>query len=567
MKILGISGFYHDSAAALIVDGKVVSAVEEERFSGKKHDSSFPYKSIEWILDSNNLTIKDIDKIAWYECPKLKEERIKKTYWKNFPKSLPTTIDLLTWKKRTNPIPHLKKIGWLKHIHYVEHHISHLAYSFITSPFEHATLISVDGVGEWDTAVYGLGVGNTYVQPLKRIAYPNSLGMFYAAITAFLGFKPNSGEYKVMGLAAFGNQNDLYKEQFDKIIWWNGDKNEFEMDMKYFSYQYSNTKMYTFALSKLFGIPPRVPESELEEMHKDIAFSLQSAYERVFFKFLNWAHQEHPYQNLCLSGGCAYNGTANGKITKMTPFKKVWIPPAPSDSGSAIGAALQIYYKYKPSTFREHINKSPYLGPKYSELEIELALQQKNIFFSKKKKLSDPELVKKVASLLNEGKIIGWYQGRTEFGARALGNRSILANPCIPDIKAKVNKVIKKREAFRPFAPMVTADSADKYFELNGQSVPYMNQVVKVKNDYIASLPSITHVDKSARVQTLEARQNPLMYSLLESFQNKSGYPILLNTSFNLRGQTMVNTPEEAIWTFKNCEMDYLVMGNYLISK
>lgn len=567
MKILGISAFYHDSAAALIVDGKVVSAVEEERFSGKKHDSSFPYKSIEWILDSNNLTIKDIDKIAWYECPKLKEDRIKKTYWKNFPKSLPTTIDLLTWKKRTNPIPHLKKIGWNKNIHFVEHHISHLAYSFITSKFEHATLVSVDGVGEWDTAVYGLGIGNTYVQPLKRIAYPNSLGMFYAAITAFLGFKPNSGEYKVMGLAAFGNDNDLYKEQFDKIIWWNDTKNEFEMDMKYFSYQYSNTKMYTFALSKLLGISPRIPESELEQVHKDIAFSLQSAYERVFFKFLNWAHKEHPYQNLCLSGGCAYNGTANGKITKMTPFKNVWIPPAPSDSGSAVGAALQIYYKYKPSTFREHINKSPYLGPKYSELEIELALQQKNIFFSKKKKLSDSELVKKVASLLNEGKIIGWYQGRTEFGARALGNRSILANPCIPDIKAKVNKVIKKREAFRPFAPMVTAEYADKYFELNGQSVPYMNQVVKVKDDYIASLPSITHVDKSARVQTLEARQNPLMHSLLEAFQNKSGYPILLNTSFNLRGQTMVNTPQEAIWTFKNCEMDYLVMGNYLISK
>ena len=566
MKILGISAFYHDSAASLIIDGKIISAVEEERFSGKKHDSSFPYKSIQWILESNNLKISDIDKIAWYEIPSVKKDRIKKTFWSNFPKSILTAKDVLSWDKRTNPITHLKKIGWDKEVDYVDHHISHLAYSFLTSPFRKSALISVDGVGEWDTAVYGLGVENTYIQPLKRITYPNSLGMFYATITAFLGFKPNSGEYKVMGLAAYGDQSDKYKKQFEELINWNETTNQFEMNMKYFSYTWSNGRMYTFAISKLFGISPRVPESELEQIHKDIAFSLQSHYERIFFKFLNWAYEQHPVENLCLSGGCAYNGLANGKITLNTKFRNVYIPPAPSDAGSYIGADLSIYYNYDKKPFKEK-NISPYLGPNYTENQIESEFYIQNLSFSKRQKLGEVELVKKVAKLLKEGKIIGWFQGRLEFGARALGNRSILANPCIPDIKPKVNKVIKKREAFRPFAPMVTDEDASKYFELNNQYIPYMNQVVKVKDDFIATLPSITHVDRTARVQMLKPNLNPLMHSLLKEFEKQSGYPILLNTSFNLRGQTMVNTPAEAIQTFKNCEMDYLVIGNYLLSK
>jgi carbamoyltransferase len=574
MKILGISAFYHDSAAALIVDGKIVAAVEEERFSGKKHDPSFPYKSIDWILKSNNLKISDIDKIAWYECPTLKKDRIRKTFWKRFPKSLGIIFDFLTWKKRTDPIPHLKKIGWDKNVHFVEHHISHLAYSFLTSNFEKAVLISVDGVGEWDTAVYGVGVNNTYVQPLERVSYPNSLGMFYATLTSFLGFKPNSGEYKVMGLAAFGSTKDKFKKEMEKLIWWNNKTNQFEMNMKYFSYEYSNKKMYTFELAKLFNISPRVPESELEQIHKDIAFSLQSHYERIFFKFLNYAYSKTPYDNLCLSGGCAYNGTANGKILEKTKFKNVYIPPAPSDSGSAIGAALSIYYKYKNVKIRDYNNVSAYLGPKYTDADYELSIfyhhhnnVQKIDRKKVKKYLKESDLIEDVSTYLKEGKIIGWFQGRTEFGARALGNRSILANPCIPDIKPKVNKVIKKREGFRPFAPMVTSQDADKYFQMNGQKVPYMNQVVKVKDSFIANLPSITHVDGTARVQTLEEKINPLMHSLLKKFEYKSGYPILLNTSFNLRGQTMVNTPNEAIWTFQNCEMDYLVIGNYIISK
>jgi len=564
MRILGISAFYHDSAAALIVDGKVVSAQEEERFTGIKHDQRFPINSIKWILKQNKLKINQIDKIVWYEDPKKKFERFKAQWHKYFPKTLGLTKKLIFWKSNNNIEKIIREeLGYRGSIEYVEHHISHLAYSFYTSPFNEAHLFSVDGVGENETAILGLGVKGRYIQPLERTHFPHSLGLLYATITAFLGFKPNSGEYKVMGLAAYGSDKDVYREQFEKLAKLNG--NNLELDLKYFSFHYSEKKMFTFKMSELFGITPRIPESELEQVHKDIAFSLQAHYERLFFTMLNNFYKHYPMDNLCLSGGCAYNGLANGKITINTPYKNVYVPPAPSDAGSAIGAALYVWMK-EPLNKRVE-NTNPYLGPAYTHADYLNTIRQ-YVPIEKVKHMASPiALTKEVAKLINEGAIIGWFKGSSEFGQRALGHRSILANPTIPDIKPKVNRVIKKREGFRPFAPMVTADEANNYFEMLGQEVPYMNQVFKVKDGYIAGLPSITHADGTARVQTVTREFNTDIYFLLKEFKKLSGYPILLNTSFNLRGQTMVLDPETAIKTFYDCEMDYLVLGSYIISK
>lgn len=564
MRILGISAFYHDSAAALIVDGKVISAQEEERFTGIKHDQRFPINSIKWILKQNKIKINQIDKIVWYENPKKKFERFKDQWHKYFPKTLGLTKKLIFWRANNNIEEIIREqLGYRGSIEYVEHHTSHLAYTFYTSPFTESHLFSVDGVGENETAILGLGLKGRYIQPLETTHFPNSLGLLYATITAFLGFKPNSGEYKVMGLAAYGNNKDVYKEHFEKLAKLNG--NNLELDLKYFSFHYSDKKMFTFKMTELFGITPRIPESELEQVHKDIAFSLQAHYERLFFKMLNNFHKHYPMDNLCLSGGCAYNGLANGKITLNTPYKNVYVPPAPSDAGSAIGCALYVYHKDVTKSRVENTN--PYLGPSYSQADYRNAIE-KLVPMGKWKATTNPiALTKEVARLINDGAIVGWFKGASEFGQRALGHRSILANPTIPDIKPKVNRVIKKREGFRPFAPMVTFDEANNYFEMLGQDVPYMNQVFKVKDDFIAGLPSITHADGTARVQTVTRESNTDIYFLLKEFKKLSGYPILLNTSFNLRGQTMVLDPETAINTFYDCEMDYLILGSYIISK
>ena len=565
MKILGISGYYHDSAAALIIDGKVVSAQEEERFTGIKHDSRFPINSIKWILKQNRIKINQIDKIVWYEDPKKKYERFKEQYHKYFPKTWRLTKKLWNWKK-DNDIEKIirTQLGYKGIIQYCEHHISHLAYSFYTSPYDNADLISIDGVGENETSICALGVKGRYIQPLERNYFPHSLGLLYATITAFLGFKPNSGEYKVMGLAAYGSSKDKFKKEFEQLAKIT-DSNHIELNLKYFSFHYSEREMYTEKMAELFVITPRIPESELEQVHKDIAFSLQAHYERLFFKLLNSFQTHSKNENLCLSGGCAYNGLANGKITKYTNYKNVYVPPAPSDAGSAIGAALWSWMKDINSKKIE--NTTPFLGPSHSTVDCLNAIVKLVPSDKYKRYTNYYPLTERVAELISDGAIIGWFQDGSEFGQRALGNRSILANPTIPNIKPKVNRVIKKREGFRPFAPMVSFEDANKYFDMCGQEVPYMNQVFQVKDDFIAGLPSITHIDGSARVQTVRSTFNPLIYMLLKKFEKLSGYPILLNTSFNLRGQTMVLDPETAIKTFYDCEMDYLVLGNYLISK
>jgi carbamoyltransferase len=566
MVSLGISAFYHDSAACLFENGKVIAAIEEEKLSGIKHDNSFPIKAIKWLLHYSNKTISDIDTICWYENPNLKYDRVKNTlgkyWWKN----------RKTWKAFKKEFEEAegnlsmylaKRLNYVKDIEYIKHHHSHLAFSYYTSPFDKAVGISIDGVGEWETALVTKCSENTF-EDIHSLTFPNSLGLVYSTITSYLGFKPNNGEYKVMGLAPYGDSTK-FKDVFDKISNFDIGGN-IKINQKYFTWKYSNTDMYTYKLVKLIGFEPREPESKIEQHHMDLAAALQKWYESCFYYFINHSMQQYDTGNLVLGGGSAYNGTANGKIQKHTSVKQIWIPFAPSDAGSSIGACLYHWHNILGNAkVKGGDNQSPYLGPEWNNDQFLNTLLRedvptKNIKFYDTQK----ELCKEVAKLINEGSVIGWFQGRTEFGARALGNRSILANPHLPDVRDRINRVVKKRELFRPFAPSVVVEEYTKYFTSEGE-VPYMNQVVKV-TDY-KSIPSVTHVDKSARIQTVSKKQNPLYHMLLKEFKKVSGTPILLNTSFNLRGHTMTNDPQKAIWTFLNSDMDYLVLGNYLIDK
>jgi carbamoyltransferase len=568
MVSLGISAFYHDSAVCLFENGKVIAAIEEEKLSGIKHDNSFPIKAIKWVLQYSKKSISDIDTICWYEDPQLKYDRVKNTLgkrwwknrklWKKFKEEFESTEGDLTMYLA-------KKLNFTGKIEYVKHHNSHLAFSYYTSPFQTAVGISIDGVGEWETALAVRCKDNTF-EEIKSITFPHSLGLVYSTITAYLGFKPNNGEYKVMGLAPYGDPS-VYKDIFDRIARLDTG-GTFEINQKYFTWQYSNTDMYTYDLVKLIGFEPREAESAIEQKHMDLAAALQKWYESYFYFFTNHCMQQSDSSNLVLGGGSAYNGTANGKIQKHTSVKELWIPFAPSDAGSAIGACLYHWHNTlgNPKVVGGD-NQSPYLGPKWNNkqlLDIILKNRTENKILDVVYYDSLDLLCKDTAKLINDGNIIGWFQNRTEFGARALGNRSILANPHLPDVRDRINKVVKKREMFRPFAPSVTFEDYSKYFISEGE-VPYMNQVVKV-TDY-KSIPSVTHVDGSARIQTVRKEINPLYYNLLKEFEKVSGTPILLNTSFNLRGHTMTNDPQKAIWTFLNCDMDYLVIGNYLISK
>lgn len=561
--ILGISCGYHDSAAALIKNGKVLGAVEEERFTGIKHDSSFPIETIKWLYSEFKVEKDDIDAICFYENPNLKLDRIQKSTKRG---------GILNYFNRTKIIKRNKKeykkldtlINSIKgentKIIYGDHHLSHVAYSYYTSPFNKSTILSVDGVGEWETTSMYYGESNRLVK-IGTVNFPHSLGMLYSTITAFLGFKPNEGEYKVMGLAPYGDSKRFEKE-FSKLIYTKEDS--YEIDMKYFTYDYSDKLMFNDKLSRLFKVVNRLPEDEITQDHKDIAAGLQSVYEKIFFHLLNKLYVKKQTNNLCLSGGCAYNGTANGKILKNTNYKKVYIPPAPSDAGSAIGCALHYYYSTNIESVRVD-NTYPYLGPSYTNDYIESVLNSMDseIFYVRK---LYSEVVEIIANQIKEGNVVGWFQGRMEFGARALGNRSILANPRDPQMKSRVNRVIKKREGFRPFAPIVKLEEQSKFFDYD-ESVPYMNQVIQVKKEHQKDLPAITHIDGSARIQSLKQSNHSLMYKLLNKLAVINDYPIVLNTSFNLKDQTMVLDPKSAIETFLNCEMDILVIHNYIIKK
>ena len=561
--ILGISCGYHDSAAALIKDGKVLGAVEEERFTGIKHDSSFPINTIKWLYTEFGIEGEDIESVAFYDNPKKKLDRIEKSlqrgpitgYFNRRKIVKRNKIKQDTFEKQIYGITHTNV-----NIFYSDHHLSHAAYSFYTSPYDKASILSVDGVGEWETTTLWYGEGNK-ISKIQQINFPHSLGMLYSAFTAFLGFKPNEGEYKVMGLAPYGDPKK-FLNRFRKLYTLTDDGG-FELNMEYFTYDWSDTHMFNEKLGKLLGIPNRLPEDNLNQPHKDLAATLQHEYEFLFFRLVDRLFALRASNTLCLSGGCAYNGTANGKVLEKSNFKNVWIPPAPSDAGSAIGAALHVYFE-RGGTHKVN-NSNPYLGPHYTNEDVESALEEMDvdIWFEKK---THSEIIPIISKEITEGNVVGWFEGRMEFGSRALGNRSILGNPCDPQMKARMNRVIKKREGFRPFAPIVKAEEQTKYFDYS-KDVPYMNQVVKVKEEYRDKLPAITHVDGSARIQSLVHKQHNRMYKLLTQLSIDNGYPLVLNTSFNLKDQTMVLDPKSAIETFLNCEMDTLVIHNYIIKK
>lgn len=562
--ILGIACGYHDSSACLVKDGKVLGAVEEERFTGIKHDSTFPTNAINWLYTEFKITGADVSVVSFYENPTLKLNRIEKStkrggIFNYFKRKSIVKENVENYKETEQTIYEITNPNIT--LAYGDHHLSHLAYSYYTSPFDRTAILSVDGVGEWETTVLAFAENNK-ITKVQNIKFPHSLGMIYSAFTAFLGFKPNEGEYKVMGLAPYGNP-DVYANKFKKIITETEDGG-FEINMKYFTYDYSNNAMFNEKLGLLLGIPNRLPEDKLEQSHKDLAATIQSQYEYYFFRLLNKLFSTNPSNNICLSGGCAYNGTANGKITDKTPYKQLWIPPAPSDAGSAIGCALEYYYTHSQTKDRID-NTSPYLGPWNSNDEIkeELDKHQTDIWYEYK---NHSELIPIISKKITDGNVVGWYEGRMEFGSRALGNRSILANPRDPQMKSRVNRVIKKREGFRPFAPIVKEEERLKYFDYK-LLVPYMNQVVKVKEEHRNNLPAITHIDGSARIQTLNNRQHRRIYALLTQLQIDNEYPIVLNTSFNLKDKTIVNSPKDAIETFLDCEMDILVLGNYIVKK
>jgi len=562
--ILGISCGYHDSAAALIKDGKVLGAVEEERFTGIKHDSSFPKNTIKWLYDEFNITGDDIEFVAFYDNPKNKIDRIKKSV-----KRGPITqyfkrkkIIKRNEEKFRNFETQIYNItNHNVKLFYGDHHLSHVAYSYYTSPYSKASILSVDGVGEWETTTLWYAEGNK-ISKLQQISFPHSLGMLYSAFTAFLGFKPNEGEYKVMGLAPYGDPKK-FLNKFRKLYTLTDDGG-FKLNMEYFTFDWSDTHMFNERIGRLLGIPNRLPEDNLNQPHKDLAATLQHEYEYLFFRLVDRLHSIRSSHNLCLSGGCAYNGTANGKIIKKSNFKNLWIPPAPSDAGSAIGAALHVYYENIGNVNRPD-NTNPYLGPYTQNDEIEQILEEMgdDIFYEKK---FHSQIIPIISEAIVDGNVVGWFEGRMEFGARALGNRSILGNPCDPQMKERMNRVVKKREGFRPFAPIVKLEEQTKYFNYD-KPVPYMNQVVQVKEEYRDKLPAITHVDGSARIQSLKKSQHKRMYDLLNQLQIDNEYPIVLNTSFNLKDQTMVLDPKTAIETFLNCEMDILVMHNFIVKK
>ena len=554
MYVIGISAYYHDSSVALFRNGQLIFACEEEKFSGIKHDSEFPHRALNYVIKYYKIKRSDIEVICYYEDPGLKLKRvlnnIKPQLFKNPIYSLKSYLNI---KRNIRKIK--KELSkYSDNIFYSTHHEAHQYYSFYSSKFENAICLSIDGVGEIDTTSLGLGDKNG-IDYMSIAEYPNSLGLYYSAMTAFLGFKPNEGEYKVMGLAPYGDSNKFIDKVKELVLFKNG---ALICNMDVFCWNKSSKIMFNHKLVDLLGIDPRVPDSEITKDHKDLAAAIQKQYENVLFDIIKSISLINDNRNLCLAGGCAYNGTANGKIVKSTHFNNLWIPVAPSDAGSSIGAC--VHYLVKNKKLQNRLNRNPFLGPAFNYEKFIKSTKGLKYF----KFRSENTLMSSVAKKLNEGKVVGWYRGNIEFGARALGNRSILANPTFPGMKDKINKVIKKREGFRPFAPMVIKEKQHIFFDVT-DDIPYMNQIVQVKPEYIDKLPAVTHVDGSARIQTVY--RNSPTHNLLLEFEKLSGYPILLNTSFNVKDKTIVLTPKDALNTFKTTEMDYLVMGNYLIYK
>ncbi len=591
MNILGISCYFHDAAAALLKDGMLVAAAEEERFTRIKHDFEFPEKAIEFCLESGGIEAVDVDYVMFFEKPFVKFERLLLCTMQTFPRSMKLFREaMVTWLGDKLWVKHLvlAKLGIPpEKILFSEHHLSHAASAFFCSPYEEAAVLTVDGVGEWTTAALGVGKG-TDIKLIKEIRFPHSLGLLYSAFTAFLGFEVNEGEYKVMGMAPFGRP--LYVDKVYELIRVDDDGG-FELDMDYFSFHYSSEKTFNKKFEKLFGTP-RDPKAHFftpasgypsyfgekpanfEEVGKqnqyyaDIAASIQVVVEEIMVRMANYAYRETGMKNLCMAGGVALNSVANRKILAQTPFEEIYIQPAAGDGGAAVGAALYGYHTLLGQP-RKFVMEHAYWGQEHSAADTEAFLKENNIPYERIE--DDEKLIERVASLLAEGKVVGWHQGRFEWGPRALGNRSILANPGRPDMKDIVNVKIKFREPFRPFAPSVLEERAHEYFDLEHPEKHYparfMLYVTNVYEDKRDKLPAITHVDGTGRLQTVKKELNPKYYRLIEVVGDATGTPVVLNTSFNLKGEPIVNTPAEAYSSFSKSGMDALVLGNYLIEK
>jgi carbamoyltransferase len=559
MNILGISCFYHDSAACLIQDGRLVAAASEERFTRKKHDEAFPEEAIRYCLKAGGITAKDLDYVGFYDKPFLKFERLLSTYLSTFPRGfLSFSKAMPIWLKEKLWIPQLirKNLKYEGKILFTEHHLSHAASAFLVSPFKDAAILTVDGVGEWATASYGVG-RDREIDLFKEIRFPHSLGLLYSAFTYYLGFKVNSAEYKVMGLAPYGVPR--YVDQVKKLIEIKDD-GSFELDMDYFSY-HRGLRMVNGRFGSLFGGPPRDPESKLDQRHKDIAASIQKVTEEVMLKMASYLHRETKMENLCLAGGVALNCVANGRILREGPFRDLFIQPAAGDAGGALGVAAYINHSLLGNP-RMAPMENAFLGPEYDEEEILGTLKR---YGAPYRRLERDDLVREVAALIEGQTVIGWFQGRMEFGPRALGSRSILADARNPENKDVVNLKIKFRESFRPFAPSVLEERISEYFEIDRPS-PYMLLVAPVREGKRV-IPSVTHVDHSARIQSISRTQNTLYYDLIREFDRRTGVPVIINTSFNVRGEPIVCSPDDAYRCFMRTHMDYLVVGPYLLDK
>ena len=586
MNILGISCFYHDSAACLLRDGEIIAAVQEERFTRKKHDFNFPINSIKWCLKDAGINAEDLDFVVFYEKPFIKFERILETYLTYAASGIRQFIQAMPlWLKHKLWIPELirNELNYKGKIIFTEHHESHAASAFYPSPFGEAAFLTMDGVGEWDTASFGTGRDND-IEILYTLRFPHSLGLLYSTFTYYAGFKVNSGEYKLMGLAPYGEPR--YVDLIMKELLDLKEDGSFKLNMKYFGYC-NGLKMTNWRFEKLFAGPARKPETKITKENMDIAASIQKVTEEIMLRMTRYVHRVTGQDRLCLAGGVALNCVGNGRILREGPFKEIWIQPASGDAGGALGAALLIWHKYlgnkRDADDKNDKQKASFLGPSYSDDYIEDFLIKEGAPFKKILYSDIPDIV---SDLVIQGKVIGWFQGRLEFGPRALGARSIIGDARNPDMQSKMNLKIKYRESFRPFAPTVLKENVWEWFDLDRES-PYMLLVAPIKENKKIKLgspedglngfdklkierskiPAVTHVDYSARVQTIKREDHPLYYDMIEAFYKRTGCPVIINTSFNVRGEPLVLSPEDAYKCFMRTEMDYLVMGSFLLDK
>jgi carbamoyltransferase len=561
MNVLGISCFYHDAAAALLRDGQIVAAAQEERFTRKKHDSDFPLRAVKYALKEGGIGPGDLDAVAFYDKPLIKFERMLSTYVATFPRSFPSFSKAIpVWLKEKLWVPSIIRRELKPYagpILFTEHHTSHAASAFLVSPFEEAAILTVDGVGEWATASYGVGRG-TDITLFKELHFPHSLGLLYSAFTYYLGFKVNSAEYKVMGLAPYGKP--VHFDRIMKEMVHLRDDGSFKLDMKYFAYDYG-LRMTNARFDEFFGGPPRKPEAWMSEREFDIAASVQKVCEEIVLTMARHLHKQTGLTKLCMAGGVALNCVANGRVIKETPFKELFVQPAAGDAGGAVGAAHYVYNTLGKQARGPAWNHA-YLGPAYSDADIQEYLDGHKAPY---RLLSDNEVAAATAKLIADGNVVGWFQGRMEFGPRALGGRSILADPRDPKMRDTLNMKIKFREGFRPFAPSCLADKCSEWFDIDCDS-PYMLLVAPVR-EHKRTIPAVTHVDFSARIQTVTHEQSPLYYDLIAAFERLTGVPVVINTSFNVRGEPIVCTPHDAYLCFMRTNMDHLVLGHYLLDK